>query len=292
MTSHGPRIRIAIASGKGGTGKTTVATNLAAVAGPGVCYADCDVEEPNGHLFLHPEIETSHEIATLVPRVDPTLCDSCGDCSAACRFNAIAVLPKSVMIFDELCHGCGGCVYACKTRAIHEEPRPIGVVETGRAGTIDFVQGRLNVGEPMSPPLIRAVKNRLPQHGLILLDAPPGTSCPVIAAMHDTDFCVLVTEPTPFGLNDLVLAVELVRTLGLPHGIVINRDGIGDDKVEVFCREQGVPILARIPDSREVAEAYSRGEIAVDVVPGTKRIFQDLLAVIWKSIEQSGRMAI
>jgi len=268
-------MNLAIASGKGGTGKTTVALCLARVSCEPVCYADCDVEAPNGHLFLRPKIEAREEIRVMVPRVDESLCTYCGKCREVCRFNAIAVLPKSVMIFDELCHGCGGCVLACPERAMREESRPIGNVEKGSADVVAFVQGTLNVGEAMSPPLIRAVKKRLPVDRTSIIDAPPGTSCPMIAAVRDADVCLLVTEPTPFGLNDLKLAIETVRALGLPFGVVINRNGIGDGRVDDYCREEGISVVARIPESRAVAEAYAKGRIAVDIAPQLTSLFQD-----------------
>lgn len=267
---------ISIASGKGGTGKTTVATNLVAVT-TGAVYADCDVEEPNGHIFLKPEFDTREPVYSLVPRVDHSRCTFCGKCQEACRFNAIVVLPKSVMVFDELCHSCSGCMLACPEDAIHEEAREIGVVEQGRSDGILFVHGTLSIGEAMSPPVIRAVKKTLPPDGLVILDAPPGTSCPAVTSVQGTDACLLVTEPTPFGLHDLKLAVEMVRALGVPFGVVINRDGAGDDRVDVYCRTEGIPVLARIPESRELAVAYSKGILAIKALPAMKSIFEKLL---------------
>ena len=263
------QLTIAIASGKGGTGKTTVAVHLAAMLaeqGLAVQYIDCDVEEPNGHIFLKPEIEHTEEVGILVPVIDKNKCTACGKCADACEYNAIAVL-KTAMVFPELCHGCGGCLLACPAGAIQEQPRTIGVVETGRSGKISFAQGRLHVGEPMPPPLIRAVKRTRQADAITILDAPPGTSCPVVATVRDADFVVLVTEPTPFGLNDLRLAVELVRQLGRTFGVVINRADIGDDAVRLFCEKDGIPVLAEIPNDRRVAEAYSRGEMAANAIP-------------------------
>lgn len=262
-------MRIAIASGKGGTGKTTVAVNLACVladSGQAVQYLDCDVEEPNGHLFLKPEIATTTVVGIPVPVVDAAVCTGCGKCAEICAYHAIAVL-KTAMVFPELCHGCGGCALACPVKAIREEPRPIGVVETGQADGVAFVQGRLNIGEAMAPPLIRAVKTHARAEGVAILDAPPGTSCPVVTTVRDADYVLLVTEPTPFGLNDLRLAVDTIRQLGLRQGVVINRADSGDARVRDYCAEERIPVLLEIPDDRRVAEAYSRGHVAVHALP-------------------------
>jgi len=268
---------IAVASGKGGTGKTTVSANLARVRGD-VTLLDCDVEEPNVHLFVSGEPQGEPEIVSLlVPEVDESRCDGCAACSRFCAFKALAVLDKRVLVFTELCHGCGGCARVCPQGAIREVPKRVGVVETMRAGGgVTVVQGRLDVGVAMAPPLIRAVKARIPKTGEAILDAPPGTSCPVVATLRETDFVVLVTEPTPFGLNDLKLAVAVVRELGLPFGVVVNRADRNDDRVAVYCREAGIPVLAEIPDDRRVAEAYSRGELMVDALPEYRTLFERL----------------
>jgi len=255
---------VAIASGKGGTGKTTVAVNLALSLSGDVQILDCDVEAPNAHLFLHAE----------------DLCNQCGECSRLCQYNAIAVLGTGVMVFPELCHGCGGCTLVCPEEAISEVMRPIGVVEEGRAGNIHLVQGRLYVGEALVPPLIRDVRARSRDDGVVLIDAPPGTSCSMIAAVRGSDFVVLVTEPTPFGLNDLELAVETVRTLGIPCGVVINRAGSGDDRVHRYCSAEGLEILLEIPDDRRIAEAYARGLTLVDAIPDIRPLFASLAARI------------
>ncbi len=267
---------IAIASGKGGTGKTTLATNLAvslARKNQTVRLLDCDVEEPNCHLFLRPEIEAAETVGLPVPRVDEQKCTGCGQCARICQFSAIVCVKKKVLVFPELCHGCGGCVRVCPEGAIVEKDREIGVVETGRAGGVEFVHGRLRVGEAMSPPLIRAVKAKIDGRGTSIIDAPPGTSCPVIEAVRDSHVCMLVTEPTPFGLNDLELAVGMVRKLGLPHGVIINRADVGDRRVVEYCRREGIKILMEIADDRRIARGYSRGELIVDVVPEYEQRF-------------------
>lgn len=278
-------MRIAIASGKGGTGKTTVAVNLACVLadnGQTVQYLDCDVEEPNGHIFLRPEITATEPVGIPVPVVDEKKCTGCRKCAEVCQYHAIAVLKKP-LVFAELCHGCGGCALVCPEGAIREENRTIGVVETGRADRVGFAQGRLNVGEPMAPPLIRAVKKKAIAEGVAIMDAPPGTSCPVVATVRDADYVLLVTEPTPFGLNDLRLAVEMIRQLGVPHGVVINRADSGDRRVRDFCMAETIPILLEIPDDRRVAEAYSRGHMAVRVLPE----WSDSMLRLWGRVKAS-----
>ncbi len=263
-------LRIAIASGKGGTGKTTVATSLAHVAASNalsVAYLDCDVEEPNGHLFLQPQIMREEPINKLVPVVDQARCTHCALCSRACRYGAIACVGQQTLIFAQLCHSCGGCVLACPQDAIREEPRPIGLLRTGTRGPLQFVEGLLNVGESMSPPAIRAVKGAAPNVELTIYDCPPGTSCGVIESVRGCDLLLLVTEPTPFGLYDLHLAVEMSRVLNLKFAVVVNRADAGDRQVWDYCRQQRIAILAEIPDDRAVAEAYSRGELAARSVP-------------------------
>lgn len=273
-------MKISVASGKGGTGKTTVSVNLARTMSARVQLLDCDVEEPNAHLFVQGEVIDEDVVTLPIPRVDESLCDGCGLCSKICAFNAIVTFGAAPLIFPELCHGCGGCARVCPPQAITEEGRRIGVVETRRMADITLISGRLDIGVAMSPPLIRAVKARLTPGMPAILDAPPGTSCPVIAAVRDTDIVLLVTEPTPFGLHDLALAVDMVRALGLPFGVIINRMGSGDNRVQDYCAKEGIDVLMEIPDDRRIAEAYSRGEIMVDVLPQYRILFENLLTTL------------
>jgi MinD superfamily P-loop ATPase len=271
---------ISIASGKGGTGKTTVATNLAvSVDGP-VQLLDCDVEEPNAHLFLRPVIEETKTVTTPVPQIDLEACNQCRKCMQICRFRAITVIGDTVLVFPELCHSCGGCMAICPENAISETGRELGVLEKGNRDGVGFVHGRLRVGEAMSPPLIRAVRDCARSDYLTLIDAPPGTSCPVIAAMKGADFVLLVTEPTPFGLHDLTLAVEAVKILKIPMGLVINRSDMGDDKVRAYAMRERLPILMEIPFDRQIAESYSRGEMFALALPEWKNRFRELLDAI------------
>ena len=283
-------MRIAIASGKGGTGKTTVATNLAYLAsrnGRSVAYLDCDVEEPNGHIFLKPRITESKPIGNLTPVVDEAKCTLCGKCGQICQYSAIVCVGEKVLVYPELCHACGGCMLVCPVDAISEVTREMGKLETGHAGPIRFVQGLLNVGEAMSPPLIREVKATAPEVDLVIVDAPPGTSCPVIESVRDCDFVLLVTEPTPFGLNDLKLAIEMVRALKLPFGVVVNRADLGDRETRSYCESNRIRALAEIPDDRRIAEAYSRGEMACEAIPKYTSVFARLLSDIEEEVRTS-----
>ncbi len=278
---------ISIASGKGGTGKTTIATNLAVSLGGDVQLFDCDVEEPNAHLFIRPEIHETRTINTPVPEVDMDKCTLCGKCRDICQFKAIVVMSKTVLPFHELCHSCGGCMAVCPEKAITETDREIGVIERGGRNGLEFVHGKLRVGEAMSPPLIRQVREYARPDALTIIDAPPGTSCPVIAAMKGADFVLLVTEPTPFGLHDLKLAAGAVKILDIPCGLVINRSDMGDDRVREYAKGQKMPILMEIPFDRKIAEAYSRGEMLVEVMPEWKEKFLNLHHRIEEIISQT-----
>jgi len=279
---------VAVASGKGGTGKTTVSVNLARVLDRDVQLLDCDVEEPNCHLFLSGTVSATDVVSIPIPKVAMTRCDGCGECSRFCAYHAIAIIGGKPLIFPDLCQGSGGCLLVCPPMAISETPNRIGVVETVLAGTITLLQGRLDVGKAMAPPLIRAVKNRLRPDLPAILDAPPGTSCPVITTLRGTDVVVLVTEPTPFGLHDLRLAVDMVRELHIPFGVVINRMGVGDDRVHRFCQTEKIPMLLEIPDDRRIAEAYSRGHLIVDALPEYRGLFLRLMEKI-ELLKNAGR---
>jgi MinD superfamily P-loop ATPase len=267
---------ISIASGKGGTGKTTVATNLALSVNDGIQLLDCDVEAPNAHLFIRPVFEKIEIITTPVPVVDEKKCDHCGKCAEICQFKAIAVFGETVLTFPELCHSCGGCTAVCPTGAITETGRELGIIRKGFSNGLEFVHGELRVGEAMSPPLIQKVRDYSHPKKLTIIDAPPGTSCPVIAAVRNSHFVLLVTEPTPFGLHDLELAVNAIQLLEIPCGIVINRSDVGDDRVEAYAKRNDVPILMRIPFDRRIAEAYSKGKMIVEILPEYKRKFLSL----------------
>lgn len=282
-----PEMIIAIASGKGGTGKTTVATNLAISIGNNVRLLDCDVEEPNCHIFLKPEIVSTEKVGVPVPQVDEDKCTACGECGKICQFSAIVSLETKTLTFPELCHGCGGCTLVCPEKAIVEVSREVGVLERGQSGNIEFVHGSLRVGEAMSPPLIRAVKKYAKTDGITIIDAPPGTSCPVIESIKNSDYVILVTEPTPFGLNDLILAVGMVRELGIPFGVLINRASIGDGRVRDYCLQEDIKILLEIPDDRKIAEAYSRGEVVVDVLPELRDTFKELYSIVINEVSEN-----
>jgi len=296
-------MRVVIASGKGGTGKTTVAVNLATSVGH-VALLDCDVEAPNCDLFLRRELAVIEEVGVPVPIIDPDTCSHCGACTEFCRYNALALLPDRVMVFQELCHGCGGCLLVCPENAIREEHRVIGTVSRseGDETTPCLLEGRLNIGEHQATPVIEAVKRLGGASGFrtgkmgagsglghdgkrgeeddIIVDAPPGTACAAVHAVRDADFCVLVTEPTPFGLHDLKLMEEVVQMMGIPFAVVINRDGVGDDGVLEHCTEKGIPVLMRIPQDISVARLYAEGHVVSGADGTWRKRFRDLFVTI------------
>lgn len=275
---------ISVASGKGGTGKTTVAVNLA-LSLSNTQLLDCDVEEPNSHIFIKPEIEGKEPVSIPVPKLISERCNYCGKCAEVCAYNAIAVLKDKVLIFPELCHGCGSCVYFCDQDALEEVYKEIGFIETGNKGNVQFVHGKLNVGEMMATPLIKAVKKHNDKEMLTIIDVPPGTACPFIEAVKDSDFVLLVTEPTPFGLCDLIVSVEVLKQLNIPYGVVINRSDIGDEKVENYCKVKNIPILMKIPFRREIAVAYSKGIAIVEELSEYKNKFRKLYIEISQKIK-------
>ncbi|MBW2653416.1 MAG: ATP-binding protein [Deltaproteobacteria bacterium] len=280
---------ISIASGKGGTGKTTVSTNLALSIDQEVQLLDCDVEEPNSHLFINPVIDKKEQVIAPVPKIDLEKCTFCKKCMDICRYGAIAVLKKDVLTFENLCHSCGGCFEVCPENAVIEKERSLGEIEHGTARGISFIHGRLEVGQVMAPPIIKKVRSYTDPNRVTIIDAPPGTSCPVIAAMNNADFILLVTEPTPFGLHDLKLAVETVRILDIPHGLVINRAGLGNDDVKHYAQKEHLPILMEIPFDKKIARIYSKGQMVVDKLPEYKVKFQDLFRKIEQLVEKGGQ---
>ena len=284
---------IAVASGKGGTGKTTIATSLALSLAAGArtgadhtpLFVDCDAEAPNAHLFLKPHFQQREDVGILVPQVDAGACTRCGKCADVCPYHAIAVLGESVLVFPQLCHGCGSCALICPSNAITEIPDVMGVIESGDAAAgISFWRGVMNIGEPMATPIIRHLKRRAlqmaSQDRIVILDAPPGASCPVVETLRGSDFVLLVTEPTPFGLHDLRLAWQVCQELSIPAGVIVNRDGLGDSRVEQFCEAEGLPILMRIPFERAIAEGVAQGQTLVEIRPAYAPQFRQLFEQI------------
>ena len=278
---------ISIASGKGGTGKTTIATNLAVALGTDVNLLDCDVEEPNDYIFIQPDINYTERVSLKVPQVDMNKCSLCGLCQEICQFQAIVVVGKTVLTFPELCHSCGGCMEVCSEDAITEVDREIGVFESGSRNGLEFAYGRIFVGQVMAVPVIERVRAAVQPNKVNIIDAPPGTSCPVISSVKNTDFVILVTEPTPFGLNDLKLAVGMVKILNMPHGIIINRSDLGDEKVKEYAKEENIPILMEIPFDRQIAETYSKGKLLVEELPELKERFIHLYEDVVKYAKKS-----
>ncbi len=288
VNSYERAARIAVASGQGGTGKTTVSLNLAAMFGQPVQVADCDVEEPNVNLYLRCEKLSSTEVGMMIPEVDADLCTGCGACGELCQFRGIVSFGSRALVFPELCHGCGGCVRVCPSGAITERSSRIGTVSTGQSGPIRMVEGRLEVGVSLVPPVIRAVREQLLDALPAILDAPPGTSCPVVATLRDADYVLLVTDPTPFGLHDLKLAVATVRELGLPCGVVINRAGEDLVGLHQYCQTENLPIMLSLPEDRQIAEVVSRGELVAHALPEYGRMFTELAEKLKYALQTAG----
>ena len=291
MTAESTLLIISVASGKGGTGKTLVATSLALSLKDSyrVSLLDCDVEEPNDHILLSHMITGSEPVTTPVPVIAEDRCNYCGECARVCAYHAIAVLAKNVLTFPQLCHGCGACSYLCPEKAISEEQRETALVRWGDSDGIDCIQGLLTVGEAMATPVIRKVKEHANASEVVIRDVPPGTSCPVVEAIKGSDFCLLVTEPTPFGLNDLSLAVETVRQLNVLCGVVINRAGTGDARVEAYCAKENIQVLLSIPLDVEIARLYSRGIALVEGMPEWKAGFRRLFDTIKETVDERSR---
>jgi len=284
---------ISVASGKGGTGKTTISTSLAlSIEEEHVQFIDCDVEEPNSFIFLKPDNLQKKSATVLVPEIDKNKCTFCGLCQEICEYNALVVLKDNVLVLPELCHSCGGCSLLCPEKAISEVDREIGTIEMGKRNNIEIVYGRLNIGEAMPVPLVKMVKKYIQKTNTVVIDAPPGTSCPVIEAVKDSDYCILVTEPTPFGLNDLKLAVGIMRELNKPFGVIINRHGMGDSGVEEYCREENIEILLKVPFEKEIAVAYSNGIPLVELYPDYKKKFKNILNMITNIVEERAKTKI
>ena len=277
-----PGLVLAVASGKGGTGKTTVAVSLALSLKEPVHFLDCDVEEPNAHLFLLPRYTDTRAVQVSVPVFDLNRCDTCGQCADFCRFNAIAVANEKLVFFEELCRSCEGCFLVCPKDAISEGKREVGQIKVGETGALRFYGGQLHVGEQAVGPIIRQLKEVQDGREINILDCAPGVGPAVLASVWDADFCLLVTEPTPFGLNDLKLSAKALEMLGVPFGVIINRDGIGDDEVARFCADNEIAVLLKIPHDPEIAKGYARGIPLVRQDMKWIRTFQRL----WETIQE------
>ena len=276
---------LSVASGKGGTGKTTISTNLALSIG-NVQFFDCDVEEPNANIFINAKIKEHDNVSVSIPKIYKEKCDYCGKCSEFCAYNALAVVNNTILVFSELCHSCGGCEVVCPNDAINWDKRIVGKIEHGQADGIDFYHGLLNVGEIQAIPVIKALKRKVDKNKDVIIDVPPGTSCPVIESISGSDYCILVTEPTPFGFHDLKLAVEVVKHMNIPFGVIINRDGIGDKKVELFCKNENISILLKIPERKNIAQLYSKGIALVKKSYEWREIFYSLFTKIKEEVNR------
>ena len=272
-------MKLVVASGKGGTGKTSVAVNLALSAGAAQIL-DCDVEEPNVHIFLKPENPRREPVELLVPEIHEDKCTCCRKCAEFCQYNALFVAGDLAMVFPELCHSCGGCRLVCPEEAITEKPRQIGTVTVAETDDMCLVYGEINVGEALAVPVVSAVKDHAEGDGLVILDAAPGSACPLVETVHGADYCLMVTEPTPFGLHDLQVATEVVKQLGIPLGIIVNFAGVGDRGVYSYCEDEGLPIVMEIPYDRRIAELYSRGVPFIAEMPEWRERFRELLAKV------------
>jgi MinD superfamily P-loop ATPase len=271
-------MKIAFASGKGGTGKTTLSTNIAKILSgkSSVQFIDCDIEEPNAHLFLKPKIRHSVFVKVPVPQIDEMKCTNCGECASFCAYKALASLPGTTLVFPELCHSCGGCKLVCPESAITETERQVGLIERGNSSGIDFIHGKLNVGESMSSPIIRNLGRYIDNDSLVLIDSPPGANCGTMSTLKHADMVVLTAEPTPFGLNDLKIIAEMLKTIRKPFGVIINRAGVGDEIIEHWCREEYVPLWGKIPDDIHIAEICSKGLLVVDYMMEIRELFRFL----------------
>ncbi len=276
-------MKISVASGKGGTGKTTVAVNLA-LSIENAMLIDCDVEGPNSHIFFPEEMEKIRDVSIPCPVFDLEKCNLCGKCADFCQYNAISIVGEKLLFFEELCHGCGGCKIICPEDAITEKEHHIGILRKGGNDDVLLYGGLLDIGEPFGVPIIRELKNLADEKKNVILDSPPGTACPAVEAMTDSDYVVLVTEPTPFGHHDLKLSVDIVRQVGTPFGVVVNRDGIGDDRIEVYCREENIPLLAKIPNNRKIANLYSKGVPMVKGMPELRDTFTGIFEEIKEAL--------
>ncbi|WGS65666.1 ATP-binding protein [Marinitoga aeolica] len=277
-------MRITILSGKGGTGKTTVSTNLAYALSKkyNVQLLDVDVEEPNDHLFFDINFEKEESVDMLLPVVDNDACIRCGECAKACQFGAISVFPTGTMVFESLCHGCGACAMVCPVDAITEKPKSLGKISLGKINdNLKFGMGLLNIGEPSGVRIIRQLKTHIDEHAdVILIDSQPGTSCPVVESLRNTDFAILVTEPTTFGLHDLSLAVDLVKEMKIPAGIIVNRDTGKTNMIDEYAEKENIPILLKIPFDRNIAKLYSEGKIFAEHLPEWEEKFNNVFDTI------------